>query len=68
MTLEEMPIAGYQRNERHRHAEHRRRQTRQPIEGLLGRGIEQRRPLKRFEASPVLDDPGELVLQKKALS
>ena len=68
LTLEELPIAVHQRNERHRHAEHGRRQARQPVERLLGRGIEERRPPQRFEASLVLDDIDELVLQVGALT
>ena len=68
LTLEEMPIAVHQRNERHRHAEDDRRQTCQPVECLLGRGIEERRPPQRFEASLVLYDIDELVVQVEALA
>ena len=37
LTLEEMPVAVHQRDERNRHVEHGRRQARQPIERLFRR-------------------------------
>src|SRR5262245_46222638 len=68
VTLEEVTIAVHQRNERHRHAESNRRRPRQPVERLLGRGIEERRPSQRFEAGLVLYDIDELVVQVEALT
>ena len=55
LTLEELPIAV-----------HARRQARQPIEGLLGRGIQERRPPQCLEASLVRDDVGQLALREGA--
>jgi hypothetical protein len=67
LTLEELPIAVHQRNERHRDVEHGRRRPRQPVECLLGRGVEKRRPSQRVEAGLVMYDVDELVVQVEAL-
>ena len=61
LTLEELPITVHQRDERHGHVKHGRRQARQPVERLIRRGVEERRPTQGFEASLVLDDVGQLV-------
>jgi hypothetical protein len=68
LTLEEVPITVHQRNESHRHAENGRRGSRQPVERLLGWGIEERRPSQRVESGLVLYDIDELVVQVKALT
>jgi hypothetical protein len=62
LALEELTVAVHQRNERHRNVEDGRRQPRQPVEHLLGRGIEERRPAQGIETFLVLKDTKQVVL------